>query len=152
MSLGFLTRGRFLRQVDGARVQRAVEDAERRTSGEIAVSIARFFWGDVQKAAERAFDRLRILHTRDRNGVLIFVVPSRRQFVILGDRGIHERAGQPLWDRAAAAMSTHLLAGDVTGALEAGIAAIAGELAVHFPYAGERDVNELPDAPELGGR
>ncbi len=59
-----------------------------------------FFWGNVRRAAERAFDRLGMDRTKDRNGVLFFIVPSRKRFVVLGDEGIHAKVGQEFWDCA----------------------------------------------------
>ena len=84
-----MTRKKLLRAVDRERVKKAIESAEHRTSGEICVSVAPLFWGNVEKAADKAFARLGMTGTKDRNGVLFFVVPSRRKFVVLGDRGIH---------------------------------------------------------------
>jgi uncharacterized membrane protein len=145
-----LWRGAFLRRIDVARVRAAIEAAERRTSGEIVVSVSRWFWGDVRRAAERAFERLQVARTAERNGVLIFVVPSRRQFVILGDEGIHARVGQGFWEDVAAAIASRLRAGDVTGALVDGVTRAGEGLIEHFPHAGARDRNELGDAVDRG--
>jgi uncharacterized membrane protein len=147
---GFLTRGRFSRQVDAERVKQAIQAAERQTSGEIVVSVSTFFWGNVQRAAERTFARLGVVRTAQRNGVLVFIVPSRRQFVLLGDEGIHAKVGQGFWDEAAQAISQRFRAGDLTGALVEGIDRIGAQLARHFPHQGERDVNELPDEVDFG--
>ena len=142
------SRRRLERLFDVDQVQRAVEAAERRTSGEIRVSIAPFFWGSVDRAAQKAFDRLGMARTRHRNGVLIFIVPSRRSFVILGDSGIHERAGQELWDRAAAMLSEHFRKGGITEGLVRAIEAVGDALAVHFPpEAG--DVDELSNQVDM---
>ncbi len=143
-------RARFRRLVDEEAIRKAIEAAERETSGEIRVSVSTFFWGSVRRAAERAFDRLGMTATRDRNGVLFFVVPSRRRFVVLGDEGIHAKVGQGFWDRVAEAMSSRFRADDFTGGLVAGITAAGQSLAEHFPFEGERDVNELPDAVDFG--
>ncbi len=140
----------FRRQVDEEAIRKAIEAAERMTSGEIRVSVSTFFWGSVRRAAERAFVRLGMTATKERNGVLFFVVPSRRRFVVLGDEGIHARVGQELWDRLAEVISERFRAGDFTGGLEAGIAEAGRRLAEHFPHLGERDVNELPDAVDFG--
>jgi uncharacterized membrane protein len=80
-----MTRQQLLKSIDGDRVKGAIERAEDQTSGEIVVSVAPFFWGNVEKAARRAFVRLGISRTQARNGVLFFIVPSRRLFVVLGD-------------------------------------------------------------------
>lgn len=145
----WLTRRQLLRRIDMGRVLEALKAAERRTSGEIRVSIAPFFWGDVRVAAELAFRRLGMTRTALRNGVLIFVVPSRRKFVVLGDEGIHASVGQSFWERVAAVLSERFHAEDFTGGLVAGIAEISEQLALYFPHRGERDVNELPDAIDL---
>ena len=49
--------------MDAERVRAAIEAAERRTSGEIRVSVSRYFWGDLRAAAELAFERLRMHET-----------------------------------------------------------------------------------------
>lgn len=150
MPFGILSRRELSRQVDADRVRAAIEAAERRTSGEIRVSVSFFFWGDVRKVAEAAFGRLGMTATKDRNGVLFFVVPSRRRFVVLGDVGIHAKVGQEFWDAVAAAVSAKFREHDFTGGLVAGIEAVGERLAEHFPHAGERDVNELPDGVDFG--
>ena len=144
-------RRRFRQLVDAERVRAAIEAAERQTSGEIRVSVATFFWGRVRRAAERAFVRLGMTATTERNGVLFFVVPSRRRFVVLGDEGIHARVGQDFWEQLAAAMSAEFRAGDFTGGLVAGIDEAGRQLAEHFPHQGERDRNELSDEVDFGG-
>jgi uncharacterized membrane protein len=143
--MGIMHRRRLLRQLNIERVLKAIEEAERETSGEIRVSIARFFWGRVRPAAERTFRRLRMTRTKDRNGILFFIVPSRHRFIVLGDEGIHAQVGQDFWEGIAAAMSEDFKKGDFTDGLIRGIRKAAAGLAVHFPYNTTADVNELPD-------
>lgn len=143
-------RRRLMGRVDADRVRDAVRRAETRTSGEIRVSLAPFFWGSVRRTAERAFERLGMTATRDRNGVLFFLVPSRRKFVVLGDRGIHEKVGQEFWDDIAAAVSDHFRKGEFTEGLEHGILEAGEVLARHFPYDAATDKNELPDEIDFG--
>lgn len=133
------------RRFDLPAITAAIEEAERKTSAEIRVSVSPFFWGEVQSVAAGAFHHLGMDQTAERNGVLIFVVPSRRQFVIFGDVGIHAKAGQELWDRSAALIGEKFRAKDFTGGLLAGIAEIGMALATHFPPKGEADKNELPN-------
>ncbi len=126
-------RGRLARHVDKNRISAAIEAAEALTTGRIYVSLAPHFWGSARRAAERAFHHLRVTHTPNRNGVLFFVVPSRRELVVLGDAGIHAKVGQEFWDRIASAMSGKARAEDLTTALAHGIHEAGRELARHFP-------------------
>jgi uncharacterized membrane protein len=135
--------------IDEHRIRQAIQNAERRTSGEIRVSVSTPVWGDVRRAAENAFDRLGMTATRDRNAVLFFVVPARHRFVVLGDRGIHERVGQEFWYHIVDTVCTKFKQGDLTGGIVAGIEAVGESLAKYFPHhAGDR--NELPDDVDYG--
>jgi uncharacterized membrane protein len=134
---------KMLRLIDSDRIKAAIQKAERRTSGEICVSVSRLFWGNVEKAADKTFGRLGMTQTKLRNGVLFFVVPSRRRFVILGDEGIHARVGQEFWQRVANRVSEHFRDGDFTTGLLKGIEEVGEQLAAHFPYDSTADVDEL---------
>lgn len=140
-----MTRRRLLRLIDSARIEEAIRKAEQQTSGEICVSVSSLFWGNVEKAADKAFVRLGMTQTEKRNGVLIFVVPSRRKFVVLGDRGIHEKVGQAFWHQVVAVVAEEFRKGDFTGGLVKGIQKVGEQLAAHFPYDADRDENELPN-------
>lgn len=150
MRLGLMTRKGLMRALDAARIEEAIRQAERRTSGEIRVSVSRFFWGDIAKVADRTFARLGMDATRDRNGILFFIVPSRRRFVVLGDAGIHARVGPEFWEQVAAAVSAHLRNGEFTLGLVKGIEAVGEQLARHFPYESKTDTNELSDRIDFG--
>jgi len=144
--MAWTSRRGLLRKIDSDRVLAAIRAAELRTSGEIRVSLSRYFWGRVEPVARKAFDRLGMSTTADRNGILFFVVPSRRRFVVLGDAGIHAKVGAEFWSRVAAALSGRFKKGQFTEGLIEGIASAGEQLAAHFPHAGEADRNELPDA------
>jgi uncharacterized membrane protein len=146
------SRRKLMKEVDADKVRAAIAAAERETCGEIRVSVARFFWGSVRRAAERAFDRLGVTRTKDRNGVLFFVVPARRKFVVLGDAGIHAKVGQEFWECVARLMSEHFRKGEFTEGLVAGIGEAGRELAAAFPYDAATDVNELSDDIDFGGK
>lgn len=145
-----MTRRKLLQIIDQEKLKTAIASAEHRTSGEICVSVAPLFWGNVEKAADKAFVRMGMTRTRERNGVLFFVVPGRRKFVVLGDRGIHERVGQQFWDSVAAAVSEKFRDGDFTGGLVRGIEKVGEQLATHFPFDPTTDKNELPDDVDFG--
>jgi len=148
--MAIMFRSRWLARIDQERIRQAIAEAERRTSGEIRVSISRFFWGPVRPVAERAFRRLKMNETRDRNGVLFFVVPARRRFVVLGDEGIHTHVGADFWTETAAALSARFKKSEFTEGLVEGIRAAGECLAAHFPYDEASDVNELSDEIDFG--
>jgi uncharacterized membrane protein len=147
--MNWMGRRMLLQAIDQEKVERAIREAEQKSSGEIRVSVAPFFWGDIDRAARMAFDRLHMSATRRRNAVLFFVVPSRRRFVVLGDTGIHERVGQAFWDYVASVMSEDFRAHRFTEGLLHGIEAVGNELGAHFPREAG-DVDELPDEVHVG--
>src|SRR5216117_835816 len=113
-----MTHKKMIRLIDHEEIREAIQKAEHRTSGEIRVSVARLFWGNVHKAAEKAFVRLGMTRTKDRNGVLFLVV---------------------------AVVSERFRRGDFTGGLIRGIEEVGEQLSTHFPYVAAADVDELPD-------
>ena len=144
------SRRKLLKTIDVDRVKAAIAAAERETCGEVRVSVSRFFWGPVRSVAERAFARLGMAKTKDRNAVLFFIVPSRKKFVVLGDQGIHDKVGQDFWECVAGLMSGHFKKGEFTEGLVAGIGEAGRELAAYFPYDAATDVNELADDVDFG--
>jgi uncharacterized membrane protein len=141
---------KLLKVIDVERLKKAIEAAEHRTSGEVRVSVAPFFWGSVRRMAEKAFVRMKMDRTKDRNGILFFIVPSRRRFVVLGDAGIHAHVGQEFWESLSSLLAGHFGGGAFTDGLVAAIGEAGTKLAAHFPYDPARDVNELPDDVDFG--
>jgi uncharacterized membrane protein len=133
--------------IDHKAVVAAIAAAERRTSGEIRVLLARDAAPEPVPAAQRHFDRLGMTQTRDRNGVLIFLAPQSRTFAVIGDTGVHEKCGDAFWRELAAVMEKHFRAGDFTAGLIHAIERAGALLADHFPRAPD-DRNELPDQIE----
>jgi uncharacterized membrane protein len=148
-----VTHARLVYGIDVRAVEAAVRAAEQRTTGEIRVGLARFYFlGDVRRAAERAFGVLKMDRTQHRNGVLLYVAPRRREFSVVGDRGIHERVEATFWKELAERLSAAFKAGDLTGGLERAVAEIGERLATHFPAQPDPQVNELPDEVARRGR
>ncbi len=107
--------------------------AEQTTSAPISVSIVAHLPGDVREAAGRALHRHGLNRSPERNAVHFFVVPSRREFAVVGDAAAHERLGQGVWDSVAATVQEHFRRGDPTAGLIAGIEEVGAHLARHFP-------------------
>lgn len=137
---------RIAHDIDLDAVEQAIRAAERRTSGEIRVAIARsWFWGDPRASAERTFRRLGVSATRARNGVLIFVAPRRRKVAVIGDVGIHAKVAPDFWATVVERMTSHCRRGDPTAGLIAAVELLGNALATAFPIAAG-DVNELSDS------
>ena len=150
--MGVMHRRKLMNVIERERVREAIAAAETRTSGEIRVSVSRFFWGPIRSVAERAFVRLGMTATRQRNGILFFIVPSRRRFVVLGDEGLHAKVGQEFWNETAAVLSSRFRKGEFTEGLVEGIRTAGGRLAAYFPYDPATDKNELSDEIDFGSR
>ncbi len=131
-------RHKLARHVDEDRIRAAIEAAEAPTTGKIHVTLSHNFKGATVDHAMRAFARLRLDRTPERNGVLLFVVPARREFAVVGDAAIHAKVGQEFWDRVVCAISATIKASDLTDGLIHGIDAAGKELAAHFPRPDER--------------
>ena len=89
---------KFLADGETAAVNTAVGEAERKTSAELKVVIARHCWGDLKAKARNLFGELGLDKTEKRNCVLVLLVTTNREFLIYGDEGIHARVGQGFWD------------------------------------------------------
>ncbi len=134
-----------MRGIQTARVEAAIRAAERRTSGELRVAVARFFLGrDVQRAAQKTFERLGMHRTKRRNGVLIFVAPLGRRCAVVADTAAHGAVEPTFWDGVVQKLVARFRTGDLTGGLEAGVQEIAERLAGPFPFE-PGDVDELPN-------
>ena len=136
----------FFEALDREAVVAAIREAEAKGQGEIRVHLHHGRVQDPRAEAERTFLRLGMDRTRLRSGCLVFVAPEERAFVVLGDAGIHEKAGDRLWESARDAAAVHFLAGRFTQGLVEAVRVVGEELARRFPRgAGEANPDELPD-------
>ena len=135
----------FLSKLEHDRIGQAIREAESNTSGEIRVYIQRGkFSADPLTAAQRKFHQLGMHKTHERNAVLIFVAPRAHKFAVVGDKAIHEKCGDALWQRVIDQMRTHFQNEKFTDALVEAIQEIGKVLAEQFPKTSIND-NELPD-------
>ena len=119
--------------VDHARVDAAIHEAEKKTSGEIRVLVARHSTGNPIAAAQRHFDKLGLGSAGDRHAVLILVSPRSRNFAVIGDKGVHEKCGDSFWTELAAAMEGYFKRGEFTEGVVHGVERAGALLAEHFP-------------------
>ena len=73
------------------RVAEAIAAAERKTSAEVKVIVLHYCWTDIRNKAQALFAKHKLRETKDRNAVMILLVLANREFLVYGDKGIHER-------------------------------------------------------------
>jgi uncharacterized membrane protein len=135
----------FIGKLDHERIVGAIKAAEAKTSGQIRVYVQRGeLAGDPVLAAEAKFQELGMQATKERNGVLICVLPRARKFAVIGDEGVHQKCGAEFWQRLVERMRVHFQNEEFTDALFEAIQETGGLLARHFPKKAAGP-NELPD-------
>ncbi len=128
---------------------RAIEDAEKQTSGEIRVFIENTCKGDILDRAAFLFKKLGMTKTSERNGVLFYLAIGRQQFAVLGDTGINAKVPHGFWDAIRNTLEEHFKTGDFTGGLNEGIRMAGEKLKAFFPRQVDDD-NELSDDITFG--
>ena len=132
----------FLSGGDKIAVNKAIESAERNTSGEIRVHLDNSLTDDPYKTAVSVFERIGMTETKLRNGVLFYVCVPSRKFAVIGDRGINEKVGEDFWTDVAAELSKAFSAGLYLDGLVRSIELAGAKLKEFFPYQ-QDDRNEL---------
>ena len=85
----------------------AIKSAEKTTSGEVRVHLDEDEVDDMKERAVYIFDSLGMKNTEARNGILIYLHPSQKNFLVMGDEGIHAKVGQEFWENISKDMKTH---------------------------------------------
>ncbi len=136
-------------------IEKAIAAAEARTSGEVrfvietALDLAEVWAGvDARARAMQTFSDLHMWNTGNRNGVLIYVLLADRNVEIVADRAAAESIDQADWEGVCRIMEGHFAAGRFAEGAVAGVEAVGGLLARHFPAQG-RNRDELPNQPAL---
>lgn len=126
------------------RIQKAVANAERQTSGEIRVCIEKTCSDEVLDRAAKYFAQLEMQKTRLRNGVLIYVATVDRKFAIIGDAGINKVVPADFWDTTKEEMLSQFKFGNLVEGIITGVTKAGEQLKQYFPHqAGDK--NELSD-------
>jgi uncharacterized membrane protein len=135
----------FLGKLDHDRIVQAIRDVEARTSAEVRVYIQRGkLDGDALIAAQARFQKLGMDKTEERNAVLIFIAPRAHKFAVIGDKAIHGKCGEQLWQSVVDRMRAHFQEAEFGEALVEAIEEVGNALVLHFPKRSS-EANELPD-------
>lgn len=140
--LGGLKTKPFFSNQEKERIMAAIEEAEKRTSGEIRVHVESGSGKDTIVRAKEVFEKLGMTKTELRNGVLIYLATKERRFAIIGDRGINEVVPANFWEETKEQMSNYFKEGCYADGVCYGIMSVGRHLAAYFPYKSD-DVDEL---------
>ena len=132
---------------DFLRVSHKIKELEKITAGEIRIALKEnksFLKRNKQidELAKEEFLSLGMSDTRDRTGILIYVLLGERQFYILADEGINKKVEQATWDNVRDDIQNEFRKGHYTEGLLKGIEDVGNILGKHFPVKPD-DTNEL---------
>lgn len=129
-----------------------IKEAENSTTGELRVFVeSRCSYVDAMERAWELFHKLGMSATERRNAVLVYLAIDDRQYAIVGDKEIYEKAGGPLfWEKAAERLKNHLKKGETGQGLANCVRELGHAMATHFPYDPTITKNELPDEIVFG--
>ena len=134
---------------DLAKITKACTEAEKTTSGELRVSILRKRDKtqkdlSVKDLAVQEFYNLKMDETRDKTGILLFLLLNERKFEILADEGINEKVTPDTWSSQAEVLAQHFKEKKYTDGVVTVVENMGKILTKHFPIK-EDDTNELSD-------
>jgi uncharacterized membrane protein len=139
----------FVNDDELLRITNKIREYEKLTAGEICVSIRerKHFMQrrkSVDELARHEFARLGIANTRDKTGILIYILLAERQFHILADSGINEKVIPDTWHNIKDIMQEFFAKGMFAEGIILGVEEAGKILALHFPVKPD-DTNEIPD-------
>ena len=136
------------------RIEAATAAGERKHRGQVrfvvepALPLARVLAGlPPRERALEVFGLMRVWDTEENAGVLVYLLLADRDVEIVADRGIHAKVGDAAWESVCRDIEAAFRDGLFADGAQAGIDAINGLLARHYPRAGGTAANDLPDRP-----
>ena len=139
----------FLSASEEDEIVKAIQTAEKETSGEIRVHLEKSTSIDPFDRAMEVFHFLKMDETLLKNGVLFYLAIEDKTFVIYGDKGINDVVTNDFWDCTKDCMVAHFKNGNFKQGLVDGILLAGEQLQRYFPSHAD-DTNELPDTISKG--
>ena len=140
----------FLSSDDESAIVQAIQEAEKKTSGEVRVHIEKKCpKKDPVKRAISLFQKLGMHKTDLRNGVIVYVATEDHLLAIWGDEGIHAKVGQEFWENTLITLQKDFKTNQIKNGLTKALLDIGEKLQQHFPYQKD-DKNELDDSISYG--
>jgi uncharacterized membrane protein len=124
-----------------------IAEVEKKTIGEIRVSIQRSRPFKERKLsvydmAVKNFFELGMEKTKDKTGVLIYLLISDKKFQIIGDEGINKKVSKEFWDVLALKTADHFRQSKFLNGILFAVSEVGEVLAKEFPMQ-KGDTNEL---------
>ncbi len=139
----------FFTKEEKLEILKAIQTAEKNTSGEVRVHIENSCKENELDRAAYWFSELKMHQTEQRNGVLFYLAINDRKFAILGDIGINAKVENDFWDSTKELVLGFFKEGKYAQGLGVGIIQAGLQLQKYFPYQSD-DVNELSDEISFG--
>ena len=140
----------FLSSDDELAIVQAIQEAEKKTSGEVRVHIEKKCpKKDPIKRAINLFQKLRMHKTDLRNGVIVYVATEDHLLAIWGDEGIHAKVGQEFWESTLITLQEDFKTNQIKNGLTKALLDIGEKLQQYFPYQKD-DKNELDNSISYG--
>lgn len=139
----------FLSDDELLRISTTIKEMEKITAGEIVISIKgkrEYFLRkkSISQLALHEFHNLKISKTRDKTGILFYILLDDREFYILADEGINSKVPDNTWEEIKDETMAYFKQGDPSAGLIHAVKRIGLILSQHFPIKPD-DTNEIPN-------
>ena len=133
---------RLLSSADDARLIKAIQLAEAKTSGEIRVHIEKACKTVALEECKKHFGKLNMQQTKDRNGILFYLAINSKSFAVWGDEGIHQKVDDAFWKSITDCAIGYFKQNELLTGIEKAVELCGEKLKLHFPLEAN-DKNEL---------
>ncbi len=138
---------KYLSDSDLTEIKEHIAETEKSTSGEIRICFRmKRGWAEKRKSsrelAVKEFHKLGMQGTKDKTGVLVYILFGEKIFEIVADTGINSKISEAGWEIIKNHLSTEFGREKYQEGLINALDEIKGVLIEHFPVS-EKDTNEL---------
>ncbi|MCX8080468.1 MAG: TPM domain-containing protein [Bacteroidia bacterium] len=130
------------------KIQQAIRESEKLTTGEIRLLVAANISDDILKFAEKKFHQMGMYNTNNRNAVLFVLCLKKRQVAVWADEGIYKAAGEEFWKNIVEEIVGNFKENHGVDGIVSAIRHCGDALRKFFPAEGKENPNELSDEIE----
>ncbi|HJY63360.1 MAG TPA: TPM domain-containing protein [Ignavibacteria bacterium] len=136
-------------------IQSAVDAVEKKSTGEIVLSFRnkrslREKLYQPHELAMKDFDDKKVWNTKERTGILVFIIFGEKYYEIIADEGIFKRIPDETWNKLEKKLKTEFRAGKFTSGVLHLIEKMGEVLEKEFPVKpGDENPDELKNEIEI---